>query len=217
MVNSVIVILAAVLLAGLLYFEKTGNRKAVIPTKTTLSLLFVITVIVQPHPVPLYYHLLLAGLILCLIGDFFLALPQKVMFLAGLISFLLGHVLYVLAFFSVVSISGLIWPGVAVVLLVSGSVFLWLRPHLGGMKIPVFFYVVIISLMVVGAWSLLIDGGLPAESRIVIFTGALLFYCSDIFVARDRFLKKEFLNRLIGLPVYYAGQFLLAFSVGLIG
>jgi uncharacterized membrane protein YhhN len=217
MVNSVIIILAAVLLAGLLFFEKTGNRKAVIPTKTTLSLLFVITVIVQLHPVPLYYQLLLAGLLLCLVGDFFLALPQKVMFLAGLISFLLGHVLYVLAFFSVVSISGLIWPGVAVVLLVSGSVFLWLRPHLGGMKIPVFFYVVIISLMVVGAWALLIDGGLPVKSRIVIFTGALLFYFSDIFVARDRFLKKEFLNRLIGLPLYYAGQFLLAFSVGLIG
>ncbi|MBN2178245.1 MAG: lysoplasmalogenase [Deltaproteobacteria bacterium] len=217
MVNSIIIILAVVLLAGLLYFEKTGNRKAVIPTKTILSLFFVITVIVQSHPVPLYYHLLLAGLILCLIGDFFLALPQKAMFLAGLISFLLGHVLYVLAFFSVASMSGLIWPGVAVVLLISGSVFLWLRPHLGGMKVPVFFYVVIISLMVIGAWSLIIDGGLPIESRIVIFAGALLFYVSDIFVARDRFLKKEFLNRLIGLPLYYAGQFLLAFSVGLIG
>jgi uncharacterized membrane protein YhhN len=217
MVNIVIIVLAAVLLAGLVIFEKRGNRKGVVPTKTTLSLFFVIAVIVQPHPVPSYYHLLLAGLILCLIGDFFLALPQKAMFLAGLISFLLGHVLYVLAFFSVASISGLIWPGVAVVFLVSGSVFLWLRPHLGGMKIPVFFYVVIISLMVVGAWSLLIDGGLGIESRIVIFTGALLFYFSDIFVARDRFLKKEFLNRLIGLPLYYAGQFLLAFSVGLIG
>jgi uncharacterized membrane protein YhhN len=217
MINTVIIVVAAVLLAWLIFFEKTGNRKGVVPTKTILSLFFVFTVIVQPHPVPSYYHLLLAGLVLCLIGDFFLALPQKSMFLAGLISFLLGHVLYVLAFFSVVSISGLIWPGVAVVLLISGSVFLWLRPHLGGMKIPVFFYVVIISLMVVGAWALLIDGGLPIESRIVIFTGALLFYFSDIFVARDRFLKKEFLNRLIGLPLYYAGQFLLAFSVGLIG
>jgi uncharacterized membrane protein YhhN len=218
MVNSVIIILAVVLLTGLLYFEKTGNRKAVIPTKTILSLFFVITVIVQSHPVLSYYHLLLAGLILCLIGDFFLALPQKAMFLAGLISFLLGHVLYVLAFFFVASISGLIiWPGVAVVLIVSGSVFLWLRPHLGGMKVPVFFYVVIISLMVIGAWSILIDCSLTMESRIVIFAGALLFYVSDIFVARDRFLKKEFLNRLIGLPLYYAGQFLLAFSVGLIG
>ncbi|MEA3471323.1 MAG: lysoplasmalogenase [Thermodesulfobacteriota bacterium] len=217
MVNSVIIVLAAVLLVGLLFFEKTGNRKGVIPTKTILSLFFVIAVIVQPHPVPLYYHLLLAGLILCLVGDFFLALPQKVMFLAGLISFLLGHVLYILAFFSVASMSGLIWPGAGAVLIISSSVYLWLRPHLGGMKIPVFFYVIIISLMVVGAWSVLIDSSLTIESRIVIFVGALLFYFSDIFVARDRFLKKEFLNRLIGLPLYYAGQFLLAFSVGLIG
>ncbi len=45
---------------------------------------------------------------------------------------------------------------------------------------------------------------------------ALSFYVSDVFVARDRFLKEEFINRLVGLPMYYAGQFLLAFSVGLL-
>lgn len=50
----------------------------------------------------------------------------------------------------------------------------------------------------------------------MVFGGALLFYLSDIFVARDRFLKTSFLNRLVGLPIYYAGQFLLAFSVGLL-
>jgi hypothetical protein len=48
------------------------------------------------------------------------------------------------------------------------------------------------------------------------FLGAVSFYFSDVFVARDRFLKKEFLNRLTGLPMYYAGQFFLAFSVGLL-
>lgn len=217
MVSSVIIVIAAVLLAGLIFFEKIGNRRGVIPTKTILSVLFVIIAVIQLHPVPSYYHWLLTGLVLCLLGDFFLALPQKAMFLAGLISFLLGHVLYVLAFFSVASISGFVWPGAAVVLLISGSVFLWLRPHLGGMTIPVFFYVVVISVMVVGAWSILIESSLPGQGRIVIFTGALLFYVSDIFVARDRFYKKEFLNRSIGLPLYYAGQFLLAFSVGLIG
>jgi uncharacterized membrane protein YhhN len=46
------------------------------------------------------------------------------------------------------------------------------------------------------------------------FTGAVAFYFSDVFVARDRFMKKEFLNRLVGLPMYYAGQFLIAFSLG---
>ena len=49
----------------------------------------------------------------------------------------------------------------------------------------------------------------------MVFSGALFFYISDIFVARNRFLKLEFFNRLIGLPLYYAGQFLLAFSIGL--
>jgi hypothetical protein len=49
------------------------------------------------------------------------------------------------------------------------------------------------------------------------FVGALGFYVSDVFVARQRFLKSEIVNRLIGLPLYYGGQFLLAFSVCLIG
>jgi hypothetical protein len=51
-------------------------------------------------------------------------------------------------------------------------------------------------------------------SCLFIFSGAASFYISDLFVARDRFLKMEFKNRLLGLPLYYFGQFLLAFSVG---
>ena len=51
---------------------------------------------------------------------------------------------------------------------------------------------------------------------LLVLGGALSFYFSDIFVARDRFLKNQFLNRLIGLPLYYLGQFLLAFSIGVI-
>jgi uncharacterized membrane protein YhhN len=46
------------------------------------------------------------------------------------------------------------------------------------------------------------------------FAGAMGFYFSDLFVARERFLKKSFVNKMIGLPLYFIGQFLLAFSVG---
>jgi len=70
--------------------------------------------------------------------------------------------------------------------------------------------------MVVGAWTVLGDAGLNSTGRLLVFVGAVSFYLSDLFVARDRFLKSEFTNRLIGLPLYYCGQFLLAFSVGLI-
>jgi len=45
----------------------------------------------------------------------------------------------------------------------------------------------------------------------------LFFYLSDLFVARNQFMKKAYINRLVGLPLYFIGQFLLAFSVAHIG
>jgi hypothetical protein len=54
----------------------------------------------------------------------------------------------------------------------------------------------------------------PLSGRTLIFAGALCFYLSDLWVARDKFIKDEFQNRLIGLPFYYLGQFSLAFSAG---
>jgi uncharacterized membrane protein YhhN len=68
--------------------------------------------------------------------------------------------------------------------------------------------------MFVGAWSIAGAGELKPAGRMAAFVGALSFFVSDIFVARQRFLKAEFVNRLIGLPLYYGGQFLLAFSIG---
>ncbi|MFW6361887.1 MAG: lysoplasmalogenase family protein, partial [Spirochaetota bacterium] len=41
-----------------------------------------------------------------------------------------------------------------------------------------------------------------------------LFFTSDIFVARNKFVADGFINRLLGLPLYYGGQFLLALSIG---
>ena len=85
------------------------------------------------------------------------------------------------------------------------------------MLVPVIAYIIVITAMVVGAFTILGDSALVSTGRFVVLFGAVSFYISDLFVARDRFLKTEFVNRLIGLPLYYGGQFLLAFSVGLIG
>ncbi|MCL0038937.1 hypothetical protein M1N46_01650 [Dehalococcoidia bacterium] len=49
MLNIIILIFAAILLAGLLYFENMNSRKGVLPVKTLLSCLFILTAIVQPH------------------------------------------------------------------------------------------------------------------------------------------------------------------------
>ena len=217
MPNVLIIILAAIFLFGVLFFEKRENRRGLLPAKTVLSLLFILAVLVQPHPIPSYFYLLLAGLIVCMGGDVFLALPQGKMFLFGLVSFLLGHLCYILAFFSVAETSTWTWIGLLTVFVMSAWIYSWLRPHLGSMNIPVLVYVIIISIMVSGAWTVLGDLDLTRSGRIMVFIGALSFYFSDVFVARDRFIGQQFLNRLLGLPLYYAGQFLLAFSVGLLG
>jgi len=214
MENVIITATAALLLVVLLYHIKRNNQKSALLTKTVLSSLFVVAALVQPHLISGYYNFLLAGLIFCLLGDVFLALPQKGMFLAGLVVFLTGHVLYVFGFLRVTEIGQWVGMGSLLIAAVGGLVYFRLRIYLGRMKIPVIFYLIVISVMLAGAWSVFGDCGLAISGRIMIFTGALLFYMSDLFVARHRFVKMEFSNRLMGLPLYYTGQFLLAFSVG---
>jgi uncharacterized membrane protein YhhN len=214
LLNIPIIVLAAILLLWLLFLEKRENRKAMVPTKALLSALFVIAAFTQAHPLAGYFRFLVAGLILCLWGDICLALPQKKLFLLGLVFFLLGQVSYVLAFFSAADVSMWTWAGSLMVMAISSLIYCWLRPHLGTMTFPVLLYVILISVMIAGAWTVLGDSRFTQSGRIMIFIGGLAFYFSDIFVARDRFIKREFPNRLIGLPLYFAGQFLLAFSVG---
>jgi uncharacterized membrane protein YhhN len=216
MLNLLIISLALMLLSGLLYFEKTGHPSGKVLTKTAASSLFILTALVQPHALAGYFYLLLAGLIFCLGGDVFLALPQAKMFLLGLVSFLLGHVFYVICFFYVADKSHWTWIGCLVGLLFSGLVFLWLRPHLGSMLIPVIAYIIVITVMVIGAWTVAGDAKLNLPGRMMVWIGAWSFYLSDIFVARDRFIKSALINRFIGLPLYYGGQFMLAFSIGLV-
>ena len=214
--NVVIIVLAAVLLPWFLFYEKGEIHKGMVPTKLILSLLFIVAVNVQPHPIPGYFKFLLTGLIFCAGGDLFLALPQKSMFMTGLVSFLIGHVFYIAAFFNAAQLNVWTWIGTALAVIASGWIYIWLKPHLGKMNLPVIIYILVITVMVSGAFSILGDLRINLTGRILVFAGALLFYISDIFVARHRFFKKEFLNRLIGLPLYFAGQFILAFSIGLL-
>jgi uncharacterized membrane protein YhhN len=217
MIYYSIIAAAVVLLAGLLYCEKQERQKAKLAVKAPLSALFILAAALQSHPMPPYTRLLLIGMLFCLGGDVFLALPQPKMFLYGLVSFLLGHLFYVAAFFYAAGINRWTGMGLVVSLLASGGVYLWLWPRLGDMRNAVICYIVVISAMAVGAWSMLGADSLQLSGRILAFGGALSFYVSDIFVARQRFVRTEFLNRLIGLPLYYGGQFMLAFSAGFIG
>jgi uncharacterized membrane protein YhhN len=216
MINVFIIILGMPLLFGVLYYEKKKHRMPLLIVKTILSLLFVVTALLQPHSIPVYYHYLLVGLIFCLMGDVCLALPQKKAFMGGLVAFLIGHVSYIFSFLTLTQIIDWISTGGLIILIMSASIFFWLRPHLKSMLIPVLLYILVITVMASGAWAVFWKSSFQISGRMLILVGSLCFYFSDLFVARNKFIKEEYRNRLLGLPLYYAGQFMLAFSVGLL-
>jgi uncharacterized membrane protein YhhN len=208
---------AIILVAVGLFFESRQRWRLYLPLKTMLSLLFVTTAVIQPRPLASYFTFLVTGLVLCLVGDVLLAVPGPRAFRFGLAAFLAGHLGYILAFARISSPrGGIFWAGVILVLIVSAFVFRWLEPFLGRMRGAVLAYVATISLMLIAALAVAGNDGLDIRGRVLILSGALCFYLSDLFVARYRFIRPEFANRLWGLPLYYTGQFMLAFSVGLV-
>jgi uncharacterized membrane protein YhhN len=104
------------------------------------------------------------------------------------------------------------WPLVilAPLALAGGGALTWLWLHLGRRRIPVVAYIVAITAMVWGGMSVSWAGALPWTAA----AGAILFYLSDLAVARHRFVRPSFVNRAIGLPAYYVGQLLLALTIG---
>lgn len=205
------------LLALLLYAEKRDSIPWKLASKPFLSALFILTACLQPWTMPSFAKWVLAGLILSWIGDLFLIFfDSRKLFLAGLVSFLLGHVCYAVCFYAHGLLNGWVAAGLAVLLAVGTVIFVLLRPHLGNMTGPVIGYIVVISAMVGGALAFFSTPQWAIEGKYAVLAGAVMFYISDIMVARDQFVVNAYVNRIVGLPLYYAAQFLFASAIGLL-
>lgn len=151
------------------------------------------------------------ALVLSWLGDVLLIPRLQRSFLFGLISFLLGHLVFGVAFARL----GLHWlwtlGAVFVTVVIAVAVMFWLKSYVKPqMKIPVMAYIVVISSMVV-----LAVGSYGVHGIFWIPLGAILFYLSDLAVARYRFVAPAFVNRLWGLPCYYGSQLIFAYSCSL--
>ena len=216
MIPLLILFISLILLLLLLVYEKREEKNPRLITKTILSGMFVWVAFLQSSSLPDYSFYIMGGLVLCLIGDVCLAWPGEKAFRAGLVAFLLGHIFYIIAFSRLIGLSAWFSPTAILFWLISLLAFLWLRPHLKAILVPVGIYILFITSMVTGAWAVFAGTSFSFGGRCFLLAGAFLFYLSDLFVARNQFVKREFINRLIGLPLYYIGQFLLAFSIGLL-
>lgn len=209
-------IISALACSVLIYAEyaKASTLRAV--SKIVASLAFIAVGLFAAHSYSSFDRHIVIGLVLGAIGDAALLGKSNRAFMAGLVAFLLGHLAYVIACIHLVD------PGqtlhlagafaIAPALFALGAL-VWLWPKLGTMRVPVIAYVAIITSMVIAAIAVARSELLPARNRETLLAGAILFFASDFAVARDKFVDKGFINRAWGLPAYYAGQLLIAWSL----
>ena len=208
------VALCAVAVAGLLVAERRGSQPGLWLTKPVASAAFIWLALASGALDSAYGRWLLAGLALCMLGDVLLIPRDRPgVFRAGVFAFLLGHVAYCAAFLTQpMSSAGLVAGGVLLVVVV-GWVLRWLSGSLpSGMVGAVRTYMVVIGIMSTLACGVTAAGG-PWQVAV----GALAFTASDVSVARDRFVRHEFVNRAWGLPLYFGAQLLLAVTPALLG
>jgi uncharacterized membrane protein YhhN len=163
------------------------------------------------------------GLLFSLAGDVFLMLPKE-QFIAGLISFLLAHVMYVIGFAPLqpldtpqifiaaviallVAAAGVtIYRRVAAGLLASGK---------GGLRMPVMIYTIVISVMLVSASLTLLLPNWAITSALAVTAGAALFFLSDAILAWNKFVAPLRYGRLANMSSYHLGQLLIALGAAL--
>jgi uncharacterized membrane protein YhhN len=179
-----------------------ASRKEVRYVTKPLSLALLIGVAVTLEPFDDGVRAwMVAGLVLSLAGDVFLLGTGKKWFLGGLVSFLLGHVVYVVAMQSQFESAPLLLAGIAVVVAciatVGRTIVTKVRELGAEMVGPVAGYLVVISCMVVAAF------GTGAPWAIV---GAVLFYTSDATLAWNRFIAPRQILSLTVMVTYHLAQ-----------
>ena len=166
------------------------------------------------HLLPKTRKLMLLALCFSLIGDVLIMFEDisNNYFLAGLVSFLLAHIMYVFVFLEKRNQSIKPIAFITLLLVYAFGLFYLLKNRLDDMLIPVIFYVVAILIMTVTA-SLRKEKVLSLSYNLVL-VGALLFMISDSFIALNKFYTPVAYEHIIIIMSTYAlAQYFIVMGV----
>jgi uncharacterized membrane protein YhhN len=152
-----------------------------------------------------YGRRMLLGLFFCWWGD---VLGREVGFEVSAASFFLAHLAFIAGFATLGLDKARMARTALAAVPVTALVFAWLAPHLAApdyaLVLP---YVIVITLMVICA-----GGTTHARPGWLALAGGAVFFISDIFVARWRFVGGGHVNGLFCYPLYYTACLCLAAS-----
>jgi uncharacterized membrane protein YhhN len=151
------------------------------------------------------------------IGDVILMFADKgeLFFILGLVSFLIGHILFITLFIKQETINTpnklIFGIGILAVAAYLYTMLTILLPSLGDLKIPVSVYAFIISLMLVMAIRGALTWRIPMN--ILILNGAVSFVTSDSILAVNKFFTPLPNASLLIMSTYLIAQYLITFGI----
>lgn len=137
-------------------------------------------------------------------------LQNEMMFVTGLVCFLLTQMLYIIVFFLTPSRSDALYGSVYIILPVyayGAGLLYYMYDDLGDMRIPVILYTVVILTMVAAAINRI--NKVSRISYFLVLSGAVLFVLSDSILAINKFSHPFNEARALNMATYISGQFLI--------
>ncbi|WP_370048409.1 lysoplasmalogenase [Lysinibacillus sp. RC79] len=200
------ILIAFIILFGLYYiFFLSHIPENLILIFKVIPMLLIIILAATPKNLGIkkYQLLIVIGLVFCMIGDYTLQ-----WFLIGLTSFLIGHIFYIIAFFSTNERQVPTWA--KIVLLVYGaSMAVWIAGTVfsSGEVVLGIAVIAYISVILTMGWTAIRTGSTFAT------IGALLFISSDSYLSINKFVMPLPFSHEIIMLTYYSAQILIALSI----
>lgn len=200
-VLSIIALISAIMA---IYAKMRENTRLQYIFKPLTMTAIILLAILNASSPTFYQKMIITGLIFSTVGDCFLIDSRR--FVQGLISFLLAHICFIIAFFSTPNLPSLIFYLAYFAVFLS---ILW--RHLGSLKIPVIVYSLALALM---SWFALCRYfELIDHKSLFAFLGSVTFVASDSLLAFNKFKSPFPFADILILSTYFSAQWLIALSI----
>lgn len=216
--NYIIIIIWAIYLILLLPLflikEYIGGSINAVKNKLILSLTFCFIGFVQVicQGGSFFSILIFLGLMFSLMGDYYLVYikANEMKFIKGILFFGLAHIFYIMSMTTLEGIY-LLDLGITVGFVLTGIAITYiLKLDLGKLKIPLYIYFTLVTLMAVKAVLMVFRENTFINEQELFSLGALLFLISDLFLGVWRFVVSKKAFSYVVYLCYFIGQLMIA-------
>lgn len=202
-----LVFLSAIIITSIIYifyvpYEPVSTK--IVTKLIPMGLIILYAISIRTLISSRYKQIIIIGLMICMVAD-----GVIYWFLAGLVTFFIGHILYIFAFHQASQKPVPKWAG-ALLLIYGGGIAFWVA----GSQLKegeIFLGVAIIAYIAI----ILAMGWMAIKTRLPLaIIGALLFMFSDSALAIDRFIVDIPNRDAVVMLTYYGAQIFIASSIG---